>query len=74
MEQSFRESNAENMNTVIRRLIETLSSYDDLYAGSSQELKDEWYDIEMEAEVGGDREAAKGKLEKFIAKLEDGRK
>lgn len=36
------------------------------------EIQEEWYLVEMEANVGKDRQAAKDKLEKFIGKLRQG--
>lgn len=75
MEQFPQTPTPEHVEAAIQWLLESLHDYSaELYERSSQELKDEWYDVEMGAEVADDREAAKGRLEQFIAKLEGLRK
>ncbi|MDP2705653.1 MAG: hypothetical protein Q8O49_00380 [bacterium] len=51
----------------IENLLERLDSlsYDQMPAG----IQDEWYEVEMEAQVGQDRETAAEHLNQFVEKI-----
>ncbi len=71
MEEFPKEPSPENVEEGIRKLFDTLYSG---YAGEAYnqltpELQEQWYEVEMEAEVSGDREAAKTHLEEFLKVL-----
>ena len=66
------EPNPENVELEIEGLLETLyNNYAEIYDELGPELQSRWYDIEMEAGVGQDRENAKTQLEEFLKVLED---
>ena len=46
-----------------------LEQFGTLFTRVSEEVQDEWYIVEQEANVGKDREQAAGRLEKFIKTL-----
>ncbi len=55
----------------IRELLEELNKYalDQFPKEIQDELADEWYDAEMEAKTGADREAALQHIQQFVDKL-----
>ncbi len=59
--------NQENIESKIARLLEELQPYP--FHEYPSAIQEEWYGIEMEGEVGLDREQARERLEKFIEKL-----
>ena len=63
------EQTPEQIETAIEKLLETLHDYSEHY-DKFPDLQEEWYNAEMEAEVGADREMAKTHLEHFIKILE----
>ena len=65
-----REPTPESIDSVIERLLDKLETYTELYSEISLELQGQWYDAEMEARAGKDREAAKTHLEEFLNILE----
>jgi hypothetical protein len=69
----FKEPNLENVEAGIKRLLDVLHGYAELY-DEFPDIQEEWYFIEMEAEVAKDRETAKIHLEEFIKKLEEKKK
>ncbi|MGC9610849.1 MAG: hypothetical protein ABSE68_01355 [Minisyncoccia bacterium] len=70
MEQFPTEPNPENVEAGIERLLDVLHGYAELF-DENPDIQEEWYDVEMEAEVAKDRETAKAHLEEFIRKLEE---
>ncbi|MEK9185973.1 MAG: hypothetical protein AAB885_00110 [Patescibacteria group bacterium] len=61
----------ENIESRIEQLLETLENYAEYFDQLTVEQQDRWYDIEMEAKVGKDRESAKTQLEGFIEWLKE---
>lgn len=61
--------NVENIEQEIEKLLGELYGFAEKYENLETELQSEWYDVEMEAEVGKDREKAKVNLQEFIVKL-----
>ena len=75
METFPQQPSPENIETEIIKLLENLNNYDgEFFSNLSPESQDDWYDAEMEAEVGKDRVKAKEKLEKFLKFLEEQKK
>ena len=70
MEKFPKEPTPENIDSAIEKLLETLESYAELYNELGPILQDLWYDVEMEAKVGKDRQIAKVHLEEFLGVLE----
>lgn len=70
MEKPPKEPSPENIDLVIKKLLEILESYNELFNELSPELQDQWYDAEMEAKVGKDRLAATIHLQQFLKTLE----
>ena len=75
METFPQQPSPENIEKEIIKLLENLNNYDgEFFSNLSPESQDDWYDAEMEAEVGKDRVKAKEKLEKFLKFLEEQKK
>ena len=66
-EQALSPESIEKIDAEIKEILKSL--YDFEFNSFDPEIQDEWYDIEMEAEVALDRVAAKKHLEQFIEKL-----
>lgn len=60
----------ENMEAEIERLLDNLREYGEWFNELSGELQEEWNFVEMEADAGMNREAAKKKLELLIQKVD----
>lgn len=62
----------ENLESEIERLLGELENYalDQFPVEVQDELANDWYDAEMMARVGADREAALTGLQQFVSKLE----
>jgi len=67
IEQILTHESIEIIDAEIREILKSLDDFN--YNSFSPEIQDEWYDVEMEAEVAMDRETAKKHLEQFIEKL-----
>lgn len=65
--------NPENIESEIAGLLAELESYvlDQFPPETQDELASEWYDTEMEALVGADRNAAFQYLSKFVEKIKN---
>ena len=48
---------------------EELENFGTLYSRISEDMQLEWYDVEMEALSGADREVGEKKLESFVERL-----
>ena len=62
----------ESIEAEIERLLGELATYalDQFPEEAQDQLAEEWYDAEMEAKVGADREHALEYLRQFVNKLE----
>jgi len=72
--ENLERENLENIESEIEKLLSELYGFAEQYENLEPELQNEWYDAEMEAEVGKDREKAKTNLEQFVAKLKEATK
>ena len=70
-EQTRTEPSPEEIDAKVERLLGELSDHTELFVSGSPEFQEEWYWIEMEANVAKDRPAAIAKLEEFIGKLKE---
>ncbi len=73
MKQFSAEQGPEDVEAGIERLLDVLHGYAELF-DEYPEIQEEWYYVEMEAEVAKNRETAKVHLEEFIKKLEEKKK
>lgn len=69
-EEKLDKASVEKLDEDIERLLEFLDGYGELWDGLGVKLQEQWYDAEMEARVGKDRQVAKDHLEGFIGILE----
>lgn len=62
--------NNENLESGIQNLLKYLEEAREWFEELPEEIRDEWQAVETEAKTGLDRQAAKDRLENFVAKVE----